>query len=174
MTLYRRQLVSSRAAGGPAPALNRCARPPRHRVFRPRLPSMLHADVRTNIHSLSHLTPLTPPGRRPAEARCEVRPVRRRRSRPVAATDRRRPFLIAATGSVCDSGTWPNPPAVAERLTAWPNNLPLQSFAGRATLSRSSGRQVIMSLLPTCLRVAGKVVSRPPLLCETLRRRWWC
>ena len=29
-----------------------------------------------------------------------------------------------------------------------------------------------MSLLPTCLRVAGKVVSRPPLLCETLRRRW--
>ena len=88
--------------------VNRCALPPRHRVFRPRPPSMRHADV-------EHPQPFAPhtthsPGRRPAEARCEVRPVRRRRSRPVAATDRRRPFLIAATGSVCDSGTWPDPP----------------------------------------------------------------
>ena len=92
-----------------------------------RPPSMLHADVRTNIHSLSHLTPLTPPGRRPAEARCEVRPVRRRRSRPVAATDRRRPFLIAATGSACDSGTWPDGSArLVGRLTTWPNNLPFR------------------------------------------------
>ena len=37
-----------------------------------RPPSMLHADVRTNIHSLSHLTPLTPPGRSPPKlgAKC--------------------------------------------------------------------------------------------------------
>ena len=96
-TLYR-QLMSSRAAGGPAPALNRCARA-RHRVFRPRPASMLHADVRTNIHSLSHLTPLShSPG---AQARRslhytpylyrssvrKVRPVRRRRSRPYGGGD---------------------------------------------------------------------------------------
>ena len=59
MTLYRRQLVSSRAAGGPAPALNRCARPPRHRVFRPVLPACftptserISTAFRTSHHSL--------------------------------------------------------------------------------------------------------------------------
>ena len=119
-----------------------------------RPPSMLHADLRTNIHSLSHLTPLTPPGRRPAEARCEVRPVRRHRSRPVAATDRRRPFLIAATGSVCDSGTRPDPPGWQGGSQHGQTTCQRQSFDGRAT--RFAGGK------SSRLRLAGKVVSRPP------------
>ena len=163
-TLYR-QLVSSRAAGGPAPALNHCARPPRHRVFRPRPPSMLHADVRTNIHSLSHLTPLTPPGRRPAEA-SSVRsaPSSSTSLSPRGGDGPKTTLYIVATGSVCDSGTRPNPPGWQGGSQHGQTTCHRRSFDGCATRSRSWRRQVITSLLPTCLRVAGKVVSRPPAM----------
>ena len=162
-TLYR-QLVSSRAAGGPAPALTAA---PALRVtacFAPVLPACAsHRCQNENIHSLSHLTPLTPPGRRPAEASS----VRSAPSSSTSLSPRGGDGPKTTLSHRCDGigvrlRYVARPARLAGRLTTWPNNLPSTIFDGRATCSCSWRRQVITSLLPTCLRVAGKVVSRRP------------
>ena len=163
-TLYRRQLVSSRAAGGPAPALNRCARPPRHRVFRPVLPACftptserISTAFRTSHRSL-------PRGAGPPKlgAKCAqfvdvaLAPWRRRTEDD--------PFSSLRQGRRATPVRGPmDPPGWQGGSQHGQTTCP---FDGRATRScschGSCRRKVITSLEPTCLRVAGKVVSRPP------------
>ena len=161
MTLYRRQLVSSRAAGGPAPALNRCARPPRHRVFRPVLPACftltserISTAFRTSHHSL--------PGAQARRSSVRSAPSSSTSLSPRGGDGPKTTLSHRCDGIGVRLRYVARPARLAGRLTTWPNNLPSTIFDGRATCSCSWRRQVITSLLPTCLRVAGKVVSRRP------------
>lgn len=121
-----------------------------------RPPSMLHADVRTNIHSLSHLTPLTPPGRSPPKlgAKCAqfvdiaLAPWRRRTEDDPFSSLRQDRCATPVRGPIRPAGreahNMAKQPAIDDLSTGAP---PVLVPAG----GKSSR-----------LRLAGKVVSRPP------------